>query len=277
MMPALIHGTSLGPFDLLSQAGLASHPGVVVHNPQSSDQINLFIPWTSLAWTQVHHGQLPLWNPYSALGMPLAFNWESAPFSLPALIGYLVPLRLAYTVGVLATLIVAGTGVYLLGRVLRLGVLGCVMAATVYELSGQFMATLGWPLASVMSWAGWLFAAALLIVRGRHRARDVAFLAVVLAWAVYAGYPEAVVILGVALGVFLMVLLALRAPWFGGSGPILRPVADLVIAAIAGAALGPPGAPRSPACRYVDPQWIAPDVLSDAPSALPRARPLSGL
>ena len=141
---------------------------VLIHN-KLADQILLFIPWTTLNWTQVHHGFLPLWNPYSVLGMPQAFNWESAPFALPSLVGYLVPLRLAYTAAFLTSMVVAGTGVYVLGRVLRLGVIGCVMAATVFELSGQFIANLGWPLASVMSWSGWLFAFAILIVRGRHR------------------------------------------------------------------------------------------------------------
>ncbi len=240
MGPALVHGLSLGPFDLLSQAGLSTQSGVVVHNQQTGDLIRLFIPWNAQAWTQVHHGELPLWNPYSALGMPLAFNWESAPFSLPALLGYLVPIRFAFTVGVLSTLVIAGTGVYVLARILGLGVLGCVFAATIYELSGQFMGNLGWPLSSVMSWAGWLFAAAILVVRGRHRPRDIAFFAVILAFAVYAGYPEAVIILGVALAVFLVVLLVQRASWLGGPGPLLRPVGDLVVATVAGIALATP-------------------------------------
>ena len=73
-----------------------------------------------MAWTQVHHGQLPLWNPYEALGMPLAFNWQTAAFSVPALVGYLFPLRLAFTVEVMLTLVIAGTGVYALCRVLGL-------------------------------------------------------------------------------------------------------------------------------------------------------------
>ncbi len=59
------------------------------YNTQISDLIREIIPWTTLAWTQVHHGILPLWNPYSALGAPLAFNWQSGAFSLPALVGYL--------------------------------------------------------------------------------------------------------------------------------------------------------------------------------------------
>ncbi len=97
----------------------------------------------------------------------------------------------------LATLVIAGTGVYVLGRVLRLSVMSCAMAATVYELSGPFFGWLGWPIASVMSWAGWLFAATILVVRGRHRARAVTFFAVVLACAVYAGQPDTLVLFGV--------------------------------------------------------------------------------
>src|SRR6202140_2544851 len=105
LSPALVHGASF-------------------YSPFGGDQLVFFIPSTHLTWTQVHQGHLPLWNPYSALGMPLAFNWASAPFSVPALIGYLFPLHLAYTVQVVITLAIAGTGVYVLGRVMRLGVLG---------------------------------------------------------------------------------------------------------------------------------------------------------
>ena len=239
MVPALLHGSSLGPYDMLSKYGLSQKSGVLIHN-KLADQILLFIPWTTLNWTQVHHGFLPLWNPYSVLGMPQAFNWESAPFALPSLVGYLVPLRLAYTAAFLTSMVVAGTGVYVLGRVLRLGVIGCVMAATVFELSGQFIANLGCPLSSVTSWSGWLFAFAILIVRGRHRSRDVCLFAVALAMSIYAGYPEAVAILGLALAVFVVVLLASRITRFGGSGPILRPALRLIGATAAGAALAAP-------------------------------------
>ena len=240
LVPALLHGASLGPFDQLSQYGLSKEPGVVVHNTITLDQIQQFIPWTTLAWTQVHQGHLPLWNPYSALGMPLAFNWQSATFSVPALVGYLVPVRLAYTVQVIVTLIVCGTGVYVLGRVLRLGVLGCMFAATTYELSGPVMGWLGWPQSATLAWAGWIFAAALLLVRGGPRARHIVFFSVVTACIIYEGSPEADIILGLALGVFLVVLLGLRAFRFSESGPIVRPVVDVVLASVAGAALGAP-------------------------------------
>ena len=240
MAPALAHGASLGPFDWLASYGLSKQPGVAIHNRQTFDLVTEMIPWTSLSWTQVHHGHLPLWNPYNALGTPLAFNWQSATFSLPALVGYLFPLHLAYSVQVLTTLAVAGTGAYALGRLLGVGILGCVMAGTVYELSGAFFSWLGWPMAAVLSWAGWLFAAALLVVRGRRRSRAIAAVAVVVALAVYAGQPDALVLLAAALAVFVAALLVQRAPALGGSGGVGRAVLDLAVAGCAGAALGAP-------------------------------------
>jgi hypothetical protein len=240
MAPALAHGTSLGPFDLLSRYGLTQHAGVAVNNGQATDQIAEMIPWSALAWTQVHQGHLPLWDPYNALGLPLAFNWQSGAFSLPGLLSYLAPLRLAYTVQVLFTLGFAGLGAYVFGRVLKLGVVGSALAATIFELSGPFMGFLGWPISSVMSWAGWLFAAIVVVVRGRRGAWAVAGLAVAVAGAIYAGQPDALVVLVPAMAVFALVLLVnpsargdgARRPWQG--------VAGLVSGGVAGAALSAP-------------------------------------
>jgi hypothetical protein len=240
LVPALAHGASLGPYDILQSSGLNKIPDVQVHSPTALDQIRLFIPWTNLAWTQVHSGHLPLWNPYSALGMPLAFNWESAPLSLPVLVGYLFPVQLAYTAQIVVTLVIAGTGVYVLGKVLRLGVLGCMMAAIVFELSGPLMALLGWPESSVMAWGGWLFAAVLLVLRGEKRGPAIVLLAVVTAFALYAGDPEGVLLLALSAAVLAAAMLLFRAPALGGSGPVIRPATDLGLAALAGTALAAP-------------------------------------
>ena len=128
LLPALSHGVFIGTYDLLSKLGLSKQPGVIVHNGELWDQIDSMIPWTNLAWMQVHAGHLPLWNPFNGLGLPLAFNWQSAPFSLPSAVGYLVPLRYAYDVGIALTLIIAGSGAYVFGRVLGLGALASAMA-----------------------------------------------------------------------------------------------------------------------------------------------------
>ena len=240
LVPALVHGIYLGPTDILSTVGLTAQHGTVVHNPTLRDQIAVFIPWIDQAWTQVHHGQLPLWNPYTGLGMPLAFSWQSASFGFPTLIGYLVPVQFAFTAGLFVIVVVSGTGAYVFARMLRLGVLASAFVGTVFVLSGPISSQLGWPMASVMSWAGWLFASALLVVRGRRRARSICAFAVVLALAIYAGHPEVTILLLVALGIYLFVVLVQRAPRLGASGPIVRPVVDLIIGSLAGVALAAP-------------------------------------
>ena len=240
LVPTLAHGTFFGSYDILQSNGLNKVPNVKVHNSNLFDQISIFIPWTNLVWNEVHQGHLPLWNPYSVLGMPLAFNWESAPLSLPALLGYLFPVRLAYTVQVLVTLVVAGSGVYVLGKVLRLGMLGCMTAAIAFELCGPFMANLGWALASVWSWGGWVLAAMILVLRGEKRAQAIVFLAIAIVFAIYAGNPEDQALLALSLVVFVLSMLLFRAPALGGSGPIRRPAVDLGIGAIAGTALAAP-------------------------------------
>lgn len=214
--------------------------GASLRDPASGDQLDALIPWARLAWTEVHQGHLPLWNPYSLLGMPLAFNWDSAVFSLPSVVGYLFPLGLAFTVGIVITVVIAGSGVYVLGRVLGLGAIGSAMAATVFELSGPLLGWLGWPVAGVMSWSGWLFASAIVVMRGRHRLAGITWLAVVVALIVYAGEPDTLVSLAVGFAVFVAFVMVQRTALLRGEGPILRPVADLVVSGIAGFALSAP-------------------------------------
>jgi hypothetical protein len=240
LAPAFVHGGSLGPFDILSRYGLSQRSGVAVHDQMTQDQITEMLPWLNLTWTQIHHGQLPLWNSFSGLGMPLAFNWQSGAFSLPAILGYLVPLHLAFAVQMFATLVIAGSGVYVLSRVLGLSGFACVFAGTVFELSGPIMSWLGWPIASVAAWTGWLFAAAILVIRGDRRWLSVTFFAAVLAAAIYAGQPDVLTVILTLLAVFVFMILILRIRRLAGSGPILRPTVDLFISVAAGLGLAAP-------------------------------------
>jgi Bacterial membrane protein YfhO len=240
MLPSLLRGTSLGPYSLLIHDGLLQQHRGGGRDAFAADQITQMIPWSSLAWTQVHQGLLPLWNPYNVLGTPLAFNWQSATFSLPSLLGYLAPARMAYTIQVLVTMAIGGTGVYVLGRVQRLNVLACVFGATVFELSGSFIGWLGWPVSSVLSWAGWLFAATVLIFRGGHRVRSVALFSLALAFAVYAGEPDTLILLASFLGVFVTVLFVMRALSSRGWPEQVRHLGDVAVATVAGLFLAAP-------------------------------------
>ncbi len=216
--PALAHGPYLGAYQTLLGAhhGLTSRAGATPRVWDNSDVADQMIPWLQVAWRQVHHGQLPLWNPYGGFGTPLAFNWQSAPFAVSSLVAYLAPLRLAFTVAVLTTLALAGSGAYLLGRVLGLGALASAAVGVGFELSGPFAAWLGYPFDSVNCWAGWIFAFGLLAVR-RRSPWPVVALAAAVAAALYGGQPEgAVVLLGAA--VVLLAVVAAAAVRGGGPG-----------------------------------------------------------
>ncbi|MBW4030581.1 MAG: YfhO family protein [Acidobacteria bacterium] len=206
LAPALAHGRSLGPYDILSQFGLTNNPHVVVHNIVNSDEIEEFIPWQALAWLQVHAGHLPLWNPHSLLGLPLAFDFQSAPFGPTVAIGYLFPLSLAHSATVVARLIVAGSGVYLFARLLRLDVVPALVCATVFELSGGFTIWLGDYPAGSMAWSGWILAGSVLVLRGRHRVASVGLLALTLAFGFLEGEPQIATVLVGVVAVFALVM-----------------------------------------------------------------------
>ncbi len=240
LVPVFLHGWILGPFYLLAHSGLIQQPSVHARVYQNADLTNSLIPWWDTVWQQVHHGHLPIWNPYGGLGMPLAFNWQSAPLSLPALVGYLAPLKYSFTVGVVVNIVVTGSGAYVLGRVLGMGTVASAAVGTVFELSGPITAWLGYPFPAVMSWGGWIFAIGLLMLRGRHRIGCIVALAVCMAFALFGGAPEGFIVLILAATVFFAVMLVSRAGWLGGSGAILRPTVDLVVATVTGCALAAP-------------------------------------
>lgn len=206
--PALAHGSSLGPYDILGQFGLTGNPHLGVHNLVNSDEIEEFIPWQALAWLQVHAGHLPLWNPTSMLGLPLAFNLQSAPFGPTVAIGYLFPLSLAHSATVVTRLIIAGSGAYFLARVLRLNLVPALLCATIFELSGGFTVWLGDYPAGAMAWSGWVLASSVLVFRGRHRIASLCLLTFTLAFAFLEGEPQIAGVLVGLVAVFALVMAA---------------------------------------------------------------------
>jgi hypothetical protein len=201
MAPALKDGLVFGPYDAAADGtigNLGTVRQVPLYNRLNGDVVNQAIPWNTLDWRLVHAGQLPLWNPYNVLGLPQLFNFESGAFSLPALAGYAVPLRLAFTVTVLVKLLVAGLGTYLLCRQLAVHPLPAVFGAVSFMLSGGFSSWLGWSLSGVVAFAPLVCAFMLLAYRER-RPRYVVLLAVSVMFAYYGGFPEMYALLAGAL------------------------------------------------------------------------------
>lgn len=209
LSPALKDGASFGPADLGVNSSFLTLPGKTAprpHNVINSDIIDQGVAWNTLDWRLVHDGQLPLWNDLSGNGLPLLLNFQAAPFALPTLVGYLFPLSLAFLVTVAMKLLIAGTGAYVLTRLLGGRVLSAALAGTTFMLSGSLAGWLGWSLSGTLAWAGWITAAAVLAYRGRGRWRmaATALLSLCVAFCVYGGFPEAYVLLAGGLAVLLV-------------------------------------------------------------------------
>ncbi len=182
----------------------------------------------------------PLWNPYSGLGLPLLFNFQSAAASLPMLIGYLTPQRYAFTVVVLTQMLIGGLGVLWMCRRIGLRMLPSTFAATAFMLSGSFSGWLGWPMAGTTCWLGWALGCVIMLIRAPRRVRYVAGLAVVLAFMTYAGHPETLVIAILCIATVAVVMLAQRAIGTGDLRTCIRPLIALGSSGIAALALASP-------------------------------------
>jgi hypothetical protein len=202
LSPALEDGGVFGPFDLQTHlSGLTAGIYPTVHNGIDGDIVTQMFPWYALDWHAVHAGQFPLWNDYSLLGMPQFLNFESATLSLPDLVGYLFPLRDAFLVVVAVKLAIAGTGTYVFARVVAVRPAGAAFAGVTFMLSGVFSTWIGWSMADVFAWAGYLAAFAVLAYRHPRRWRYVVLLAMACAFSVYGGFPEGSVLLAGGLAV----------------------------------------------------------------------------
>ena len=215
LSPALKDGPVFGPADLGSTLSTLTSGSVPLsthclsvnltpvaqcgHNSINGDQITQSIPWANENWTLIHHGELPLWNDLSATGMPQMLNFESATLSLPSLVSYLVPLNVAFLVIVLMKLLICGIGTYVLARLLRCSPLAAAFAGTTAMLSGAFAGWLGWSISGTVCWTGFIAAGLLWTYRAAHKASPIALLAVSVAFSIYGGFPEGMVLEAIAL------------------------------------------------------------------------------
>ncbi len=190
--PALKDGFAFGNYDLdLSLTSLTHGLYHAVHSPFNGDAVSQMIAWNTLDWQMIHHGQFPLWNHFSVLGMPQFLNFESSVLSLPDIISYAFPLKLAFLVVVYVKFVLAGTGVYVFARVLSLRRASALFAGVTFMFSGAFASWVTWPLSDVAAWSGWLCAFGVLAYRQPRRLGYVAALGVAVAFSVYGGFPEA--------------------------------------------------------------------------------------
>ncbi len=122
-----------------------SFPAREIVAPALSDPVWQFVPWLELARRELGSRRWPLWNPYQNGGAPLLGNSQSALGS--PLIWPVLGLGVAggWNLSLLLRLLVAFGGAFLWLRDLGRSRSGAILGATVFSLSGPFVAWLEHP------------------------------------------------------------------------------------------------------------------------------------
>ncbi|MFN8483960.1 MAG: hypothetical protein U0768_13050 [Anaerolineae bacterium] len=153
---------------------------------------------------------LPLWNPYAFSGIPLLGDGQTAMFYPPSWLFWVLPAAHALTLSILAHFSIAGLGMYLYARVLRLSPLAGLVAALAFMFNGFLVARVVHP--SIMAGAALVplvfWSIERILQRGSRGAFVVA--ALVLALQLLAGHPQIPVYTVLAVGLYSLVIVLWR-------------------------------------------------------------------
>ena len=221
LLPFIVLGYAFLPGRVMSPAdnvfGLqpwsAMHPGVSGKNPLLVDITLMFHPFAMYAGDEIRAGRFPLWNPHAFGGVPFFANPQTALlFPLTALV-YVLPYALALTLMSVLKLSVAGLGMYAFLRSLALSRWAAFIGALTFAFNALLITWLQWSYASAFALLPMLFAATEL-VRQRRGMRPVAALALAVALALFAGYPQRVVFWLFVLGTWVVYRAVRMTDWF---------------------------------------------------------------
>jgi hypothetical protein len=152
--------TLLLPADILVPYYAPDQPetkDLTPHNLLLSDQVLLYEPWRRFASAEVRAGRLPLWNPFSFAGAPLAACWIYSPFMA---VYYLYPSPVMLAWIQLAKSVIAGLGAYFfLRRVVAVRFWPAACGSWCYPLTGFFVLWQGYPETYTTAWYPWLLLA----------------------------------------------------------------------------------------------------------------------
>ena len=194
-LPLLIFGLSTNPIWFDSGITFGTHGGIVPGLPYIDPNVGFTTQALGrLAAEDWLHGQIPWWNPYSGIGLPLAGEMQPNAFFLPFV--FLLLLHNGVLWLKIVMQIMAGLATFALLRELRLGRLASLTGGALYALNGTF-AWLPGPI-SVINTIPFLP----LLLYGIERARraggsdGIIWIALAISGSLYAGFPEAAYING---------------------------------------------------------------------------------
>ncbi|MDH3283987.1 MAG: hypothetical protein OEQ13_04545, partial [Acidobacteriota bacterium] len=140
----------------------------LVANPVLSDDLSMFTPWDSFRRAPGRTSRVPLWNPASSCGSPFLAANQTAVLAPTQLLRFIWPSPRARTLGLLATVIVAGLGMFVFLRVLAVDPWAALLGGVVWANSACMLVWMLYPLAETLAWFSWFAAGATgLLLRSR--------------------------------------------------------------------------------------------------------------
>ena len=194
-LPSIAFGLSSNPIWLTSGAVVGVGSPILAGSPFGDPNVG----WTNQAlghlaaqdWLQ---GQIPWWNPYSGIGLPLAGEMQPAALFLPFV------LLLGFQGGIvwleLALQVFAGVATFLLLRRLDLGRVSALVGALLYEFNGTFASVPGETILNVLPFLPLLLLGVEYARSPGEARRAIIVVALAISGSLLAGFPEAAYIDG---------------------------------------------------------------------------------
>ncbi len=186
-------------------------------------------PWGQVVHRELSNGEVPLWNPYQGIGMPLAGNMQSSVFDPLLAVFHIHPTLLVQDLSFLVALLLVGLGGYAAARSMRLSPLAATVAGSVYGLSGWFFDYSNNHWFSIYVYLPFAIACIEWILRSQRRS-PVVLLAVTMTATVFAGMPEPMFMSFAAIGIYALARLFI--------GPRVEPRPQSALRLATGAAIG---------------------------------------
>jgi hypothetical protein len=171
-------------------------PALFGHPVLPGDDLTQNFPLRVLAGQQIRAGHLPLFDPYLWSGTPLLASWNAAAAYPLTWLFAILPAVAAWTINLCVTSAVAGVGLFLFLRALRLATLPSLLGAFTFALAGAMSAQVThFGLVAGLCWVPLQLLSVLRISeasQARARLTWTAVLAVACGLTVLAGEPRAI-------------------------------------------------------------------------------------
>jgi hypothetical protein len=169
------------------------------------DLVTFVYPSRMFAARAVREGKLPLWNPYLSSGAPFVANSQSAVFYPPNVLGYVLPLPVAWSAGLMLRLFLAAVFMTMFMRSIGASRTGAVMAGMVFGWCGFNTSWQGFPMGDAAIWLPLMCYAVVRLYRSPDSA-GIGLAALTFAMPLLAGHPETAAHISLAAMIFAALL-----------------------------------------------------------------------